>query len=87
MFGEIGIEKLFLLLGVVLLLFGAKRLPEIGASMGQGIRAFKRGVTDARDVLDDGLERGRRSDVPAEEPESARDRGGAGDGPKRLIGG
>jgi sec-independent protein translocase protein TatA len=46
MFGDIGIEKIFLLLIVVLLLFGAKRIPEIGSSIGRGIREFKRSVND-----------------------------------------
>jgi len=44
--GEIGIEKILLLLVVVLLLFGAKRLPEIGQSLGKGIREFRRSVND-----------------------------------------
>jgi sec-independent protein translocase protein TatA len=46
MFGDIGIEKIFLLLLVVLLLFGAKRIPEIGSSIGRGIREFKRSIND-----------------------------------------
>jgi sec-independent protein translocase protein TatA len=46
MFGDIGIEKIFLLLVVVLLLFGAKRIPEIGSSIGRGIREFKRSIND-----------------------------------------
>jgi sec-independent protein translocase protein TatA len=45
--GEIGFDKLLLILVVVLLLFGARRLPEIGASLGKGIREFKRSVSDA----------------------------------------
>jgi sec-independent protein translocase protein TatA len=44
--GEIGPEKLLLLLVIILLLFGAKRLPEIGQSLGKGIREFKRSVND-----------------------------------------
>ena len=38
MFGEIGIEKILFLLIIVLLLFGAKKIPEIGSSSGWGIR-------------------------------------------------
>jgi sec-independent protein translocase protein TatA len=44
--GEIGIEKILLILIVVLLLFGAKRIPEIGSSLGRGIREFKRSISD-----------------------------------------
>ena len=41
MFGEIGFDKLLMLLVMFLLLFGAKRIPEIGRSLGKGIREFK----------------------------------------------
>jgi sec-independent protein translocase protein TatA len=47
--GEIGFDKLLLILVVVLLLFGARRLPEIGASLGKGIREFKRSVSELGD--------------------------------------
>ena len=40
-------KTIFLIFLVVLLLFGAKRLPEIGSSLGKGIREFK---TSMRDV-------------------------------------
>jgi len=38
---EIGPMEIILLLGLALLLFGAKRLPEIGRSLGSGMREFK----------------------------------------------
>lgn len=41
-----GIEKLGFILVIVLVLFGARRVPEIGASFGRGIREFKRGLKD-----------------------------------------
>ncbi len=41
MFGNIGMWELLLILFVVLLLFGAKRLPELAGSLGKGIREFK----------------------------------------------
>jgi sec-independent protein translocase protein TatA len=46
MFGGIGPEKILLLAVVVLLLFGAKRIPEIGSSFGKGIREFKKSIGD-----------------------------------------
>ena len=46
MFSGIGMPEILVILLVVLLLFGAKRLPEIGASMGKGIREFKKSVSD-----------------------------------------
>jgi sec-independent protein translocase protein TatA len=42
----IGIDKLLLILVIVLVLFGAKRVPEIGASIGKGIRELKRGMSE-----------------------------------------
>ncbi len=43
--GFIGIPELMLLGLVVLLVFGPKRLPEMGRSMGRGLREFKSSVT------------------------------------------
>ncbi len=49
MFGGMGPEKILLLAVVVLLLFGAKRIPEIGSSFGKGIREFKKSIGDHGD--------------------------------------
>ena len=43
--GNIGTGEIVLLLLLALLLFGAKRLPEIGRSLGSGMREFKDSVT------------------------------------------
>ena len=43
MFG-IGSQELMVILLVVFLIFGAKRLPELGGSLGQAIRGFKKGM-------------------------------------------
>ena len=43
--GPLGIPELAIIVVVILLIFGARRLPEIGASMGKGIRTFKTAVT------------------------------------------
>ncbi len=46
MFGEIGFEKLLLIVFIVVLLFGARKIPELAGSMGKGIREFKRNLAD-----------------------------------------
>jgi len=46
MLGNIGPMELFIILVIVLVIFGAKRVPEIGASFGKGIREFKRSLSD-----------------------------------------
>ena len=43
---ELGPEKLLMLLLICLVIFGGKRIPEIGGAIGKGIREFKRGVSD-----------------------------------------
>lgn len=45
--GNLGPMELFIILVIVLVLFGAKRVPEIGASIGKGIREFKKNINDA----------------------------------------
>jgi sec-independent protein translocase protein TatA len=46
---EIGISGLIIVLVVALLIFGPKRLPEIGRSLGRGMREFKDSVTGKDD--------------------------------------
>lgn len=45
-FGNLGFTELLMILVIVLVLFGARRVPEIGASIGKGIREFKRNISD-----------------------------------------
>lgn len=51
MFGGIGMQEILVLLVIVLIVFGAKRLPELGQALGKGIREFKRSVSDIEDEL------------------------------------
>ncbi len=46
MLGNLGFTEIVILLLVLLLVFGARRIPEIGASIGQGIKEFKRSLRD-----------------------------------------
>lgn len=50
MFGKIGLPEILLILAIAILLFGGKKIPEIGRGLGEGIRNFK-------DALKGGMER------------------------------
>lgn len=56
MFGPIGWPEIIGILIIALLLFGAKRLPEIGRSMGKAIKEFKKSFKDVTDELDNDLD-------------------------------
>ena len=47
MFGDLSFSHIMILLLVLVLVFGAKRIPEIGSSLGQGIKEFNRSLKDA----------------------------------------
>jgi sec-independent protein translocase protein TatA len=60
----IGIWEILILLLVVLLVFGPKRLPEMGRSLGRGMREFKESISGKDDDHD---EQPRRSELPPAE--------------------
>lgn len=47
MFGDLSFSHILILLLVLVLVFGAKRIPEVGSALGQGIKEFKRSLKDA----------------------------------------
>ena len=83
MFGSIGMPELIIGLVVILLLFGAKRVPELARGLGSGVREFKKGtqegeVKDKKEKEEEELEAGENGhddearledDSPAEKAE------------------
>jgi len=55
---NIGMSELLIILFIVVLLFGAKKLPELARGLGQGIREFKKSARDAE------------NNVPSDEPKA-----------------
>lgn len=49
MFG-LGTTELVVILGIAFLVFGGKRLPEIGAGLGKGISSFKKGLHEEKNL-------------------------------------
>ena len=47
LFGPIGLPEMLIILVIIMLIFGASRLPEIGRGIGQGIKNFKSSVSDS----------------------------------------
>lgn len=75
MIGNLGFGEILIIMLVVLLVFGAKRLPEVGASIGKGIREFKRSITDTNDAIaekDDAPPRQLDSEPPSSDGEPKR---------------
>ena len=49
--GSVGLTEILVLLLIVLLLFGAKKIPELMKSFGKGVKSFKEGVNGIEDDL------------------------------------
>ena len=62
--GPLGLWEILAILVVILLIFGARRLPEIGSSMGKGIRTFKSALLgeDDKQRQDDSQQANRSND-------------------------
>ncbi len=74
--GGLGMGEIILIFLVVLLLFGAKRLPEIGSALGKGIREFKSSVREIETELKAPLEEKKGVSPPRKEGEES---------PRRLL--
>ena len=61
LFGNLGTTELIIIVFVVLLLFGGKKIPELMKGLGKGVRSFKKGMNE----IEDEIKR------PADEPENA----------------
>jgi len=53
MFGSIGVPELIIILTIALIIFGPRKLPELGRSLGRSLNEFKRASNELRNTLDD----------------------------------
>ncbi len=59
MLGSIGMPELLLIFVVALLVFGPKKLPEIGKSLGRGLAEFKKASDDLKKTIENEIEQGK----------------------------
>lgn len=52
MFGSIGAPELILIFIIALLVFGPRKLPELGRALGKGISEFRKATSDLKDTLE-----------------------------------
>jgi len=71
MFGSIGMPELVIILVIALILFGPRKLPELGRSLGKSIGEFKKASNELRNTLEDEIRteetRERRASLEAEQ--------------------
>lgn len=53
MFGNIGLPEMIVIMAVALLVFGPKKLPEIGRSLGKAVRDFKKSTEEIKDRFEE----------------------------------
>src|SRR4030088_2258516 len=68
MFGSIGMPELILIFIVALLVFGPKKLPEIGKSLGKGLAEFKRASDELKKSIETEIEQSKNEVAAVTEP-------------------
>jgi len=66
LFGPIGPTELLLILLIVVIIFGARRLPELGKSLGEGIKNFRRAVGGRGEEEEKKLDKNKSDSSPKE---------------------
>jgi sec-independent protein translocase protein TatA len=74
MFGSIGMQELIIIFVIALIIFGPRRLPDLGKSLGRSIAEFKRASNDLRNTLEEEIRVDeQRQAKPAETPATSGD--------------
>jgi sec-independent protein translocase protein TatA len=70
MFGSIGMPELIIILVIALIIFGPRKLPELGKSLGRSLNEFKRASADLQNTLEQEIKLEEQKDKPSTETDS-----------------
>lgn len=65
MFGSIGMPELIIILVIALIIFGPRKLPELGRSLGRSLSEFRRASNELKNTLDDEIRQEQQRPTPA----------------------
>ena len=65
MFGSVGMPELLIIFIIALMIFGPRRLPELGRAVGLTINEFKKGANNLRESVEEEVRRDKEREAPA----------------------
>jgi sec-independent protein translocase protein TatA len=68
MFGSVGTPELIIIFVIALIVFGPRKLPELGKSLGKSLAEFKRASNELKNTLDEEIRMEERKQQQAQEP-------------------
>ncbi|MSO60882.1 MAG: TatA/E family twin arginine-targeting protein translocase [Acidobacteria bacterium] len=68
MFGSIGMPELIIILVIALIIFGPRKLPELGKSLGRSLNEFKKASTDLQNTLEQEIKIEEQKEAAAKAP-------------------
>ncbi|MCJ7562982.1 MAG: TatA/E family twin arginine-targeting protein translocase [Candidatus Aminicenantes bacterium] len=82
MFGSIGLPEMLLILAVALIVFGPKKLPEVGRSLGKALREFKKSTEEIKSKLEEQINAEEFKDIQTDIKDIKKDLNGDEEGKK-----
>jgi sec-independent protein translocase protein TatA len=71
MFGSIGMPELIIIFVIALIIFGPRKLPELGRSLGKSLAEFKKASNELRSTLEEEIRIEEQKETAAKQPTSA----------------
>ena len=68
MFGSVGVPELIIIFTIALIIFGPRKLPELGKSLGKSLAEFKRASNELKNTLDEEIRMEERRSADRQEP-------------------